>query len=93
MCIAVLHHISSEARRLRLLRELTRVLRPGGRALVTVWASQQEEPGKLQKWEPISSGKSLSSLLMRLDKRSCYLLQSYTALTAAAICTTFGSCG
>lgn len=56
MCIAVLHHISSSARRVRLLRELARVLRPGGRALVTVWASQQEEPGKLDKWQPIPCG-------------------------------------
>ncbi len=60
VCIAVLHHISSERRRVRLLHELARVLRPGGRALVTVWASQQEEPGKLQKWEPIPSGQSLA---------------------------------
>ena len=34
LCIAVLHHISSVARRGRLLRQLLRVLRPGGRALV-----------------------------------------------------------
>ena len=51
LCIAVLHHISSEARRVRLLAELARVLRPGACALVTVWASAQEEPGKLAKWE------------------------------------------
>lgn len=61
VCIAVLHHIASAARRVRLLAELARVLRPGGRALVTVWASQQEEPAKLAKWEPIpsSTGQSL----------------------------------
>jgi SAM-dependent methyltransferase len=63
LCIAVLHHISSRARRLRLLSELLRVLRAGGRALITVWASEQEEPGKLQKWEPIRAGaSSLTSL-------------------------------
>lgn len=56
LCIAVLHHISSRRRRLRLLAELARVLRPRGRALVTVWASEQEEPAKLQKWEPINAG-------------------------------------
>ena len=53
LCIAVLHHISSQARRLRLIAELARALAPGGRALVTVWASEQEEPGKLAKWQPI----------------------------------------
>ncbi|PSC72219.1 alkylated DNA repair alkB-like protein 8 [Micractinium conductrix] len=46
LCIAVLHHIASPARRLALLRQLLRVLRPGGRALVTVWATQQENMRK-----------------------------------------------
>eukprot|EP00884_Botryococcus_braunii_P003339 jgi/Botrbrau1/13005/Bobra.0389s0004.1 len=53
LCIAVLHHISSRARRIRLLKELVRVLRSGGTALVTVWATEQEEPHKLAKWHPI----------------------------------------
>lgn len=50
----VLHHISSRPRRIRLLRELLRVLRPSGTALVTVWASEQEEPHKVAKWVPIA---------------------------------------
>ena len=53
LCIAVLHHISSAARRLRMLEELVRVLKLGGRALVTVWATQQEDPTKFDKWSPI----------------------------------------
>ena len=56
LCIAVLHHISTLERRLAMLGELARVLRCGGRALVTVWASEQEQPGKLAKWEPIGKG-------------------------------------
>ena len=51
--VQVLHHISSVARRRALLAQLAGLLRPGGRALVTAWATQQEEPGKLAKWEPI----------------------------------------
>ena len=58
LCIAVLHHISSAARRLRMLEELVRVLKPGGRALVTVWATQQEDPTKFDKWSPIELGAS-----------------------------------
>lgn len=46
---AVLHHMASPARRLRVLGELARVLRPGGRALLTVWASEQEDARKLAK--------------------------------------------
>lgn len=49
---AVLHHVASRPRRLRLLRELARVLRPGGRALLTVWASEQEDARKLAKCGP-----------------------------------------
>ncbi len=42
LCIAVLHHLTSRARRVRLLRQLLRVMRPGGgRAVVTVWATEQ----------------------------------------------------
>lgn len=36
LCIAVLHHMSSPARRLRLLQELLRILRPGTPSAVLV---------------------------------------------------------
>ena len=61
LCIAVLHHISTLERRLAMLAELASVLRCGGRALVTVWASEQEQPGKLAKWEPIGEGASCAT--------------------------------
>jgi tRNA (uracil-5-)-methyltransferase TRM9 len=39
--IAVLHHLSTPGRRLAALRELFRVLRPGGRMLVYVWSLEE----------------------------------------------------
>ncbi len=39
--IATLHHIPSEDDRLRSLQELKRCLRPGGSALISVWALDQ----------------------------------------------------
>eukprot|EP00752_Nemacystus_decipiens_P003805 g3501.t1 len=44
--IAVLHHFSSEARRLRALSELRRLVRPGGRVLVYAWAIEQEQDSR-----------------------------------------------
>ncbi|CAM9261017.1 unnamed protein product [Ectocarpus sp. 4 AP-2014] len=44
--IAVLHHFSSEVRRLRALTELCRLVRPGGRLLVYAWAIEQEQDSR-----------------------------------------------
>lgn len=56
LCIAVLHHISSVERRMMILGEIVRVLRPGGRALVTVWAQEQEDLEKtISKWTRINT--------------------------------------
>ncbi|CAF3313630.1 unnamed protein product [Rotaria socialis] len=46
ICIAVLHHISTEERRLSALKEIVRLLKPGGQALITVWAKEQELDNK-----------------------------------------------
>ncbi|XP_051842883.1 alkylated DNA repair protein alkB homolog 8 isoform X2 [Antechinus flavipes] len=40
--IAVIHHFATAERRLATLQELARLLRPGGRALIYVWAMEQE---------------------------------------------------
>ncbi|KNA20498.1 hypothetical protein SOVF_051870 [Spinacia oleracea] len=52
--IAVLHHLSTESRRRKAIEELVRVVRKGGLVLVTVWAVEQEDPGLLSKWTPLS---------------------------------------
>jgi hypothetical protein len=54
LCIAVLHHISSPARRLAFLAALRDLLKPGCPAMVTVWATEQEDPAKtVDKWTPL----------------------------------------
>ncbi|XP_076002681.1 tRNA (carboxymethyluridine(34)-5-O)-methyltransferase alkbh8 isoform X2 [Genypterus blacodes] len=40
--IAVIHHFSTQERRLAAVRELVRLLKPGGQALVYVWAFEQQ---------------------------------------------------
>lgn len=42
ICIAVLHHLSSRERRLEAVREMGRLLRIGGRALIFVWAFERD---------------------------------------------------
>lgn len=46
ICIAVVHHLATEERRLQALREIARVLRPGGHALVYVWAKNQAKDSR-----------------------------------------------
>ncbi|KAI5633618.1 2OG-Fe(II) oxygenase superfamily domain-containing protein [Phthorimaea operculella] len=49
ICIAVIHHFSSKVRRLQSIENISRLLRPGGRALVTVWAKDQTKSNYLLK--------------------------------------------
>jgi ubiquinone/menaquinone biosynthesis C-methylase UbiE len=39
--VAVIHHVATVERRVRALRELARVLRVGGRVMISVWAMEQ----------------------------------------------------
>lgn len=48
LCIAVLHHVATVARRVHVLSEMARLLRPGGRGLVYVWAMEQEGSSRRQ---------------------------------------------
>jgi len=46
ICIAVLHHLATEERRVAALKEILRLLAAGGRALIYVWAFEQQLKGK-----------------------------------------------
>ena len=41
MSIAVIHHLSTESRRLQAIQEITRILKKEGEALIYVWAYEQ----------------------------------------------------
>lgn len=53
--IAVIHHMSSVKRRVALLDEMGRILRKGGRALITSWATEHDDMKKMDKWEKIDA--------------------------------------
>ncbi len=46
LSIAVVHHLSSYQRRMKSLRELVRILRPGGKLLIQVWAMKQPDDSR-----------------------------------------------
>lgn len=46
ICIAVMHHLSTSARRIRCLKELSRVVKKGGLINVQAWALEQESDSK-----------------------------------------------
>ncbi|XP_038179952.1 alkylated DNA repair protein alkB homolog 8 isoform X2 [Arvicola amphibius] len=48
--IAVIHHFSTAERRVAALQELVRLLRPGGQALIYVWAMEQEYKNHKSKY-------------------------------------------
>ena len=50
MCIAVIHHLDTEEFRIKALQEMIRVLKPGGKLLVTAWAYEADEYSKRKKF-------------------------------------------
>ncbi|KAI3901632.1 hypothetical protein MKW92_009481 [Papaver armeniacum] len=50
----LLHHLSTESRRIKAIEELIRVVRKCGLAFITVWAVDQEDRTLLTKWTPLS---------------------------------------
>ena len=42
ICISVIHHLATEQRRIIALKELSRILKPGGKVLITAWALEND---------------------------------------------------
>jgi tRNA (uracil-5-)-methyltransferase TRM9 len=52
--IAVIHHLATQERRLDMIREIIRILKPDGQALITAWATEQTNTNTLTKANKIS---------------------------------------
>jgi len=64
--IAVIHHLATAERRLEAIQGMVRLLRSGGRALIYVWAKEQQRGQKkstylLQQPREISSASSVNT--------------------------------
>ncbi|ESN94328.1 hypothetical protein HELRODRAFT_69129, partial [Helobdella robusta] len=60
ICIAVLHHLASQERRSLAIKEIVRVLKVGGQALIYVWAMEQDFAGVKSKY--LKSVKKITEL-------------------------------
>lgn len=50
ICVAVIHHLRTEAERVLAMYELLRVLKPGGKLLVTSWAVENDKFSQKRKF-------------------------------------------
>lgn len=62
LSLAVVHHFATTERRVGAIRELARILRIGGRVIITVWALEQknrrfESQDVLVPWHPKTNGQ------------------------------------
>jgi SAM-dependent methyltransferase len=58
ICIAVFHHLSQKERRDEFIKEMIRVVKPGGKILITVWATDQSHK-RVRHWNVQSNGDAL----------------------------------
>ncbi|XP_014783679.1 alkylated DNA repair protein alkB homolog 8 isoform X2 [Octopus bimaculoides] len=73
ICIAVIHHLSTKQRRLQAVKELVRLLCPGGKALIQVWAMEQEVDNQESKYirkKSKPSRKDNPSVLLNVNNTS-----------------------
>jgi len=58
LCIAVIHHLSTNERRKQAVSEIMRVLRPTGKALIYVWAKEQNRDSVKSTYLKFNTSKS-----------------------------------
>ena len=79
--VAVLHHISTTERRIAAVKELLRIVRPGGRVCISVWADEQV---KKTKWQLCNTNNSNTDYMIPFDKRNGEVIMRYYHLFTEA---------
>ncbi|XP_074006170.1 probable tRNA methyltransferase 9B [Numenius arquata] len=75
LSIAVIHHFSTEERRMRAIKEMARILRVGGQIMIYVWAMEQkrrrfEKQDVFVPWNPSPPSCSLGEPCSRSVQKS-----------------------
>ena len=65
LSIAVIHHFSTEERRIKALSELFRILKPNGRILIYVWAHEQNKFKDFEKNAMVSWNNQLDGKILQ----------------------------
>jgi len=79
--VAVLHHISTKERRVEAVKELIRIVRPGGQICISVWADEQI---KKEKWQLCNTNNSTTDYMIPFDKRNGEVIMRYYHLFTEA---------
>lgn len=67
--IAVFHHLSSESRRIRAIMEMIRILKPGGKGLISVWSLEQAKRDNNMKMRHFTPGDNYVPWMRKKDKK------------------------
>lgn len=77
LATASIHHLPSETERFTGVREIARVLRPGGRVLVTAWALEQFASEKSPTREGMTHGPGAGDVWVPWRAEGCAVLRFY----------------
>ena len=69
LSIAVFHHLATDSRRYTAMKEMIRILKPGGQGIISVWAVKQTNRNNNMKIRRFIPGDNYVSWLRKKDKR------------------------
>uniref|UniRef100_A0A182WDY8 Fe2OG dioxygenase domain-containing protein n=1 Tax=Anopheles minimus TaxID=112268 RepID=A0A182WDY8_9DIPT len=85
--IAVIHHLATDQRRKQAISEMVRILRPGGRALIYVWAKNQEANAKKSSYLRQNKQNNKSSTENEPSKDGSQIVHTEKVIAGVSDCT------